>query len=612
MRTRLATAALSIALITALTAQPAAAVGLDKHSLDSLPEQAQQSASQKPAPVKEQKQAVESDTPTEIGATTDERPDSSVTVLGAVWDEGEAPRKVEYRTQIDGEWTPWTPFEIDDSAGPDFGTEEARNAKAGTEPLIVSDDEKAEVRTSGGEVEVSTVVAEATDESASVGGTVENAAFSGEASAQGAAVDGGLNYVSRKDWGANEKIVGKIATTKQNKALTLHHTAGKSAYSRSEVPGILRGIQNYHVKSRGWSDIGYNMLVDRFGTIYEGRRGGFNTGIVGAHASGVNTGTFGVAVLGTYSSRKVPTAVTNAVAKIAVWQGKRWGYNPTTSVKITSGGGGSSRFKPGTQVTLPRIFAHRDVGYTDCPGNSLYSKLGAIRAQAKKLWTPTYKTSGAIGTFYSKNKSKTGVPTQAMKCGLRDGGCFQKFKNGSVHWSKKSGAHFTRAGGTIQKKWGTGKWERGPLGYPTSEQVNFKYRSGAYYQNFQNGMIIHHKDTGTWILKGAIRTKWKALGWERGYSKLPISDEKCGLKNRGCFQKFEGSSIHWTSASGAHATKRGSAIQKAWKSQKYERGRLGYPTSEEFTWGKYVRQEFQGGYVLWSRSTKKTTIKYAR
>ena len=612
MRTRLASAALSIAVITALTAQPAAAVGLNKHSLDSLPDQTQQSSSQKSAPVKEQKQAVESDTPTEIEATADERPDSSVTVLGAVWDEGDAPRKVEYRTQIDGEWTPWTPFEIDDSAGPDFGTEEARNAKAGTEPLIVSDDEKAEVRTSGGEVEVSTVVAEATDESASVGGTVENAAFSGDASAQSAAVDNGLKYVSRKDWGANEKIVGKIATTKQNKALTLHHTAGKSAYSRSEVPGILRGIQNYHVKSRGWSDIGYNMLVDRFGTIYEGRSGGFDTGIVGAHAAGANTGTFGVAVLGTYSSRAVPTAVTDAVAKIAVWQGQRWNYDPTTKFQYTSGGGGSSRFKPGTKVTLPRIFAHRDVGRTDCPGNSLYSKLGAIRSQTKKLQTPTIKTSGAIGTFYNKNKSKTGAPTQAMKCGLRDGGCFQKFKNGSVHWSKKSGAHFTRAGGTIQKKWGTGKWERGPLGYPTSEQVNFKYRSGAYYQSFQNGMIIHHKDTGTWILKGAIRTKWKALGWERGYSKLPISDEKCGLKNRGCFQRFEGSSIHWTSASGAHATKRGSAIQKAWKSQSYERGRLGYPTSEEFTWGKYVRQEFQGGYVLWSRNTKKTTIRYGR
>lgn len=102
MRTRLASAALSIAVITALTAQPAAAVGLNKHSLDSLPDQTQQSSSQKSAPVKEQKQAVESDTPTEIEATADERPDSSVTVLGAVWDEGDAPRKVEYRTQIDG------------------------------------------------------------------------------------------------------------------------------------------------------------------------------------------------------------------------------------------------------------------------------------------------------------------------------------------------------------------------------------------------------------------------------------------------------------------------------------------------------------------------------
>ena len=51
-----------------------------------------------------------------------------------------------------------------------------------------------------------------------------------------------------------------------------------------------------------YCDIGYNFLVDRYGIIFEGRYGGVDRGVIGAHATNFNTGTTGIAMIGDYSS----------------------------------------------------------------------------------------------------------------------------------------------------------------------------------------------------------------------------------------------------------------------------------------------------------------------
>ena len=82
----------------------------------------------------------------------------------------------------------------------------------------------------------------------------------------------------------------------------MHHTADTNNYTADQVPAMMRSIYRYHTVSRGWGDIGYNVIVDKYGRLWEGRFGGLASTVIGAHAGGFNTGTFGVSMLGNYDT----------------------------------------------------------------------------------------------------------------------------------------------------------------------------------------------------------------------------------------------------------------------------------------------------------------------
>ena len=161
---------------------------------------------------------------------------------------------------------------------------------------------------------------------------------------------------SRAQWGANEKMREQSAPDYGTvKTGFVHHTVNANNYTAAQVPALMRGIYAYHTQSRGWRDIGYNYLVDRFGRIWEGRWGGVDRAVVGAHTLGYNEVSFAMSAIGNFDVARPPTAVLNAYARLFAW--KLAIYNiPANRTGIAVKG-----------RTLRAINGHRDAGQTACP-----------------------------------------------------------------------------------------------------------------------------------------------------------------------------------------------------------------------------------------------------
>ncbi len=217
--------------------------------------------------------------------------------------------------------------------------------------------------------------------------------------------------VARAAWGADETIVRHAPSYADAiRFAVVHHTAGQNGYGPAEAAAIVRGIELYHVKGNGWNDVGYNFLVDKYGTVYEGRAGGVEKNIVGAHAEGFNTGSVGIAVLGNYESDTVSKAAEDAVARLLAWRLDVAHLDPLSTLSAISGG--NQRFPAGLPVFLRAVSGHRDTGFTACPGDTLYARLNAIAAAAgalglPKLYEPKVEgTAGGLVRFRARLSSE--------------------------------------------------------------------------------------------------------------------------------------------------------------------------------------------------------------
>ncbi len=262
----------------------------------------------------------------------------------------------------------------DPSEGPDPGSRDARREPAATvsEPIWVGDTSALRVRLADGQARGVTLHA------------VDSPPERPSGSVAGAlAPQPGI--ITRAQWGADESL--RLRNCPEGpeyapavKFAVVHHSAGGNDYSPSQSAQLVRGIYAYHTQANGWCDIGYNFLVDRYGQVFEGRYGGIEAPVIGAHAQGFNTGSTGVAVLGNFVSATPPAAVTTALVNLLAWKLVLHDVKPDGFVAYQTAG--SNRYAPGTVVTMPTIVGHIDVNQTECPGGRLYALLPSIRSGA--------------------------------------------------------------------------------------------------------------------------------------------------------------------------------------------------------------------------------------
>lgn len=123
---------------------------------------------------------------------------------------------------------------------------------------------------------------------------------------------------------------------------------------------------------------------------------------------------------------------------------------------------------------------------------------------------------------------------------------------------------------------------------------------GGRFREYAGGVIYWSPTTGACEVHGAILGLWTQLGRERSFLGYPQTDETTTPDGVGRYNHFQGGSIYWTTATGAHEVH--GAIRELWASMGWERSLLGYPVTSELATadgiGRFV--DFQRGQIAWS------------
>jgi uncharacterized protein with LGFP repeats/glucose/arabinose dehydrogenase len=219
--------------------------------------------------------------------------------------------------------------------------------------------------------------------------------------------------------------------------------------------------------------------------------------------------------------------------------------------------------------------------------------------------TGAYEVRGAIKGVWSAmgwEKSVLGYPRTNELSTVDTVGRYNDFQGGSVYWHPDTGAHEIH--GLILARWTELGLERSVLGYPTTNEAATPDGVGRY-NHFQAGSVYWHPNTGAYELHGSIKAVWAQLGWEKSVLGYPTTNETATPDGVGRYNHFQGGSIYWHPAAGAHEVH--GAILGRWVALGWERSYLGYPTSNEFTVSGGKRSNFEHGYIVWDAATGQVT-----
>lgn len=575
------------------------------------------------------------------GLVKELRHDREFSMFALTWREAPEVTAFFRAERPDGSWSEWFAADAQNAPG------EQGNGLLGTEPVYVGRTTAVQVSTFG-----LNVFGESLEDLVDVVKRAGAGDFAGLADllgpvalhdVQGVFIDGGVTpegiepvaddsdvtgmprVITRAGWGADESIRSQNPTYDEKLvAATVHHTAGANNYSQAEAAGIVRGIYKYHTAVLGWGDIGYNALVDKYGNIYEGRYGGLTKNVQGAHAGGFNKGTFGISMMGDYSTAHPTPAMINSVGAMIGWRMRIAGLDPSGKATLTSQGYKTAKYGAGQQATLPSIFAHRDVGDTTCPGAAGYAQMDRIRSIAAQ------KSSG-LGDGLIVNEGPDGATDirADLPGAIADGDLGSIIDGLDIPPEAIAAIPGLQAMAQGEQQVDTFSGGRSilaaSLGLAGAPGLGNDAESvlGAVGRNADQGPSLADipvlvQPTTTKDGDDEFAAEWRAVTDEYGdVLGQPVTGvqqgatvpNQTGEADPVRYVKFERGIIVSTLATGTHAI--WEEVAETWAKQGFEIGRLGAPTTTQApNWGA-DRADFQGGSITRDGITRAVNVAYA-
>jgi len=156
----------------------------------------------------------------------------------------------------------------------------------------------------------------------------------------------------RSDWTSEAPRLQRLNTASAFTKLTVHHqgTGVNESLHCDEVVADIHNVLDGHFQRR-FGDIGYHMVIDRAGRVWEGRELKF----IGAHVAECNEGNIGVMLLGNFERQKPSDKQLISLRSV---------------IEATR-----------DQFAIPaqQVFGHRDLGQTLCPGRHLLNYVHLIQ-----------------------------------------------------------------------------------------------------------------------------------------------------------------------------------------------------------------------------------------
>ncbi len=446
-------------------------------------------------------------------------------MVAVTWAQQASPATVgvEVRTRYDGHWSSWTQL-VTDGDGPSAA--EDATVRAGTAPLWVKHATGVEVavyargprRLAALEVDTIDPGTSASD-STLTGSPSSDSAFQGTVGTDAATTATGPHagtfpsiptIVTRAGWGADESLGDTCWDPKYGttfKAVIVHHTAGSNDYTKDEAAAVVRGILAYHTVSRGWCDIGYNFLIDRYGTIYEGRAGGIRQPVRGAHGGDYNVDTTGISLMGNFDLAQPTRAAKHALVQLIAWRLGAAYHGAYGRVFLYDG-------------KFNRISGHRDVMQTSCPGRYVYAWLPTLRQRVEARLGDFVSAIEASWRTGGGKRSDLG-PVRVGEEG-ENGGRHTIFRGGRMYDSASGLFTFDR--GPVLHRYVRSGETGGGLGYPASG-VRSVSTTGGLSATFAGGRIYWSDATGSRLLRrGAILKHYLQHGAAAGELGFPVTE----------------------------------------------------------------------------------------